>query len=394
MQKILLKILALCLVFAPPLVMADITLNGFASIVTGIDLEDEAQSPYTDDTVDSLQESKVALQWTADLGQSLSGGDMRFVGQAMARGSASDGYVLNYDWAYFDLNVGDAGKFKMGRLRIPFYKYSDFLDVGYTYHWISPPESMYSLNFSNVDGVSYLQNFEAAGMEQSVNLVYGIYQGILTVGGVPTDSRLEHLVAINWSASIGDHEFYAAYAQANVLIPAPAVEGLAPLAANPEDVSIDKDYGHFVGVGYSGMFNNVGLYAEYSQVGIEDSLLSDTAGGYLGVSYTMDNYTFHITGESAKTDEKTYTGGASGIDIGLASGGAANGTDLNSVVRSLGNGDSNTVTVGVRNEIGDSTALKLDVSSYEEDRIQNALIASTSEKRKSTVVKIAIETMF
>lgn len=35
------------------------------------------------------------------------------------------GFQLNYDWAYFDCNVGDIGsaKLKLGRLRAPFYKY-------------------------------------------------------------------------------------------------------------------------------------------------------------------------------------------------------------------------------------------------------------------------------
>ncbi|MEY8264600.1 MAG: porin, partial [Bermanella sp.] len=155
--------LTFCMLAAPPFAAAELQFNGFASVVTGIDLEDDSAGDYGGRTVDNLQESRVALQWTADIQKGL-----RFVGQTVARGNATTGFTLNYDWAYFDFNVGDSAKFKFGRLRIPFYKYSDYLDVGYAYHWITPPKSMYSLDFSNLDGIGYQQNIEAGGMEHAL----------------------------------------------------------------------------------------------------------------------------------------------------------------------------------------------------------------------------------
>ncbi len=217
MRNRILWALAFFMFAAPPFAAAEVQINGFASIVSGIDLEEDGKSAYGNRTVDNLQESKVALQWTADLEKGL-----RFVGQTMARGSATTGFSLNYDWAYFDFNVGDSAKLKFGRLRIPFYKYSDYLDVGYAYHWITPPTSMYSLDFSNMDGVGYQQNFEMMGMEHALNVAVGTYQGILTLNDVPANSALENLVAINWSTTMENHEFYAAYAQADVYVPAAA----------------------------------------------------------------------------------------------------------------------------------------------------------------------------
>lgn len=386
----------LCLLFTFPAFAADISFNGFASVVMGYDIEDEnedtttPESPYSERTVDNLQESKVALQWTAQIEKGI-----RFVGQTMARGDSSEGFDIDYDWAYFDFNVGDSGKFKVGRLRIPFYKYSDYLDVGYAYHWITPPESMYSLTFSNMDGIGYQQNFELGAMEHSLNIVLGAYQGELTLGGVPADSSLENLVAINWSATMGDHEFYAAYAQADAYIPAAAAVQLSALAApDQRDVLIDGDLGHFVGIGYKGLFGDIGVFAEYSLVGIDDSILSDSEGGYLGGSYTMGDYIYHLTYGISKSDEKSYSGAAADVDIGLASGGTATGSTLNSNARLLGNGDSSTITIGVRKDIGVSTALKLDLSIYTEDRVQTDQVLAVEEERTSTTLKFAIETMF
>lgn len=428
---------------------AEVKINGFASIVTGIAIEDETESDtsngdsaYNERTVDNLQESKVALQWAGDLGEG-----MRFVGQTMARGNSATGFQLNYDWAYFDFNVGDSAKLKVGRLRIPFYKYSDYLDVGYAYHWITPPTSMYSLSFSNMDGVSYQQNMEAMGMDHSLTVAVGTYQGLLSLGTENVQSSLENLIAINWSATMGDHEFSAAYAQADVYVPANATASLALVAgAEANKVLINGDLGSFVGIGYKGTFGDLSVYSEYSIVKVDDSIFSDTEGGYLGVSYNMDDYTYHITYGIRKAKEKVYAA-TTGIDLGVAGTAAAigaataaattagggtadaaatagknasdaflaayladlaanagvgigpeatyeNGTTLNSTSRFLGNGDSTTITIGARKDIGMSSALKVELDLYTEDRVQTALASAVSEEKSATTLKFAIETMF
>jgi hypothetical protein len=381
-------------------VQAEVQINGFASIVTGIAIEDETESDtstgdsnYNERTVDNLQESKVALQWSADLGEG-----MRFVGQTMARGDSATGFQLNYDWAYFDFNVGDSSKLKVGRLRIPFYKYSDYLDVGYAYHWITPPADMYSLSFSNMDGISYQQNMEAMGMDHSLTVAIGTYQGILGLGTEEVQSALENLITINWSATMGDHEFTAAYAQADVYVPANATAGLAAIATaggdDANNVLINGDLGYFVGIGYKGTFGDISVYSEYSIVGVDDSIFADTNGGYLGASYNMNDYTYHMTYGMRKAEEKTYAAGTDAIDLGLAGGGAASGSTLNSTARFLGNGDNTTITIGVRKDVGLSTAIKVDLDLYTEDRFQTDQTTAVSEEKSATTLKFAIETMF
>ncbi|EAT13519.1 porin [Bermanella marisrubri] len=358
-----------------PAAQAEVTINGFASVVSGIDLEDDGNptNDYGSRTVDNLQESKVALQWTADLGDG-----MRFVGQTMARGNSSDGFVLNYDWAYFDFNVGDSGKLKFGRLRIPFYKYSDYLDVGYAYHWIAPPKSMYSLAFSNVDGIGYQQNFVTGGIEHSINAVLGRYQGTLQLGGNDAPGDLQNLIAINYSVTAGNHEFYAAYAQADTYITTPFTA---------RDQALDGDLGRFLGAGYKGSFGPIGLFAEASQVTVDDSILQDSTGYYLGGSYTLGDMVYHITYEAEEDEGKTY---------------ANAGTTL--VAKNLGNrsseGEASTITLGVRKDIGMTTAVKFEISSYTEDRYQGntsnppTSLATAKSEQKALLLRAAVETMF
>jgi hypothetical protein len=375
-KKLLLTLLASFFVMSHAL--ADIQFNGFASVVTGIDLEDDGNptNDYQSRTADNLQESKVGLQWTANLDNG-----MRFIGQTVARGDSEEGFVLTYDWAYFDINVGDSGKLKFGRLRIPFYKYSDYLDVGYAYHWITPPKSMYSLNFSNVDGVGYQQNFSTGSMDHSINAVLGRYQGNILLGASTSEWNLENLVAINYSATMGSHEFYVAYAQADTYIDSASISGIvtASTGADANEILVNGDTGTFVGAGYKGSFGPVSVFAETSQVKVDNSIIQDSTGSYVGVAYTMGEFTYHVTYEMEDDKAKTYTH-----------------PYANAAAQALGNrssdGDSSTVTLGVRKDIGTSSALKVEASSYTEDRVQTAGLASSEEK--ALLLRVALETMF
>jgi hypothetical protein len=342
----------------------------------------------------------VGLQITAPLEDNL-----RFIGQLVAKGEADGGYAPTYDWAYFDMNIGSSDKLKIGRVRIPFYKYSDYLDVGYAYHWITPPKSMYSLSFSNADGVSYLHNGNYAGIDMSLNVLYGRYQGVLTLGGNPVDGNLENLITLNWSATFGNHEVYAAYAQADVYIDAgslilvPGATG-SPLdtsgdgvldydevitAADPSYSLNDGDTGSFIGFGYKGSFGDIGLFAEYSIVEVADSALTDTSGGYIGASYSMGDYVYHVTFEVEEDKEKSIDG-ASAVVL-----------TANNIMQRLGNrgsaGDATSITIGARRDIGSSSAVKVEVSQYDESRY-TATSGTSKDDRGFTQLRIALETMF
>jgi hypothetical protein len=287
-------------------------------------------------------------------------------------------------------------------MRIPFYKYSDYLDVGYAYHWITPPKSMYSLSFSNVDGLGYSQNFTAGGLEMSVNTVFGRYQGSLRIAGVDSPGDLQNLGAVNFTVAMGDHEFYAAYAQADVYIEAASVPALITGVQNATGTTIDStkllldgDKGSFVGIGYKGSVGNLGLYAEASQVLIENRALQDSVGGYLGTSYNMGDYLVHLTYEmqtaKGQKGEGLVTSGPSAPAIAGAE--AALTNNLRALGGRASEGNSSTITAGVRKDIGKSNAIKFEVSQYDENRYQSAT-ATDKSKESATLVKVAFEAMF
>ena len=365
--------------FALTTTQAEVQINGFASIVMGIDLEDDGNpwEGYESRTVDNLQDSRVALQWSADLGDGI-----RFVGQTMARGDGDDGYLIKYDWAYFDFNVGDSGKLKVGKVRVPLYKYSDYLDVGYAYHWITPPQIMYSGTFNNVDGVGYQFNFEAGGLEQSFNFVVGRFQSNTIERDFPFD--LQNFVTLNWTATMGDHEFNAVYAQADVYFNstdiATAATGAAAIGVPQRDVFVDGDLGQFVGIGYKGTFGDFAVLSEYKIVTVQDSILADeNSGGFVGGVYTMGDYSYHLTYEFGEVKAQTYS--------------QAGGAFQPTADAIAGDGDASAITIGARKDIGVSSALKVDLTSYTQDEV-TLTSAGASVEATALILKVALETMF
>jgi len=73
--------------------------------------------------------------------------------------------------------INDSTQINAGKLRIPFYRYSDFLDVGYAYPWARPPQTVYNLVFSTFDGLSIVNNHTIGDWDSTVQAVYGSYDG-------------------------------------------------------------------------------------------------------------------------------------------------------------------------------------------------------------------------
>lgn len=77
--------------------------------------------------------------------------------QVLAEGS--NDFQMEVEWAYVSYSITPSLIVQTGRLRTPFYLYSSALDVGYTYHWISPPAPVYaSAGLTRFEGVDLVQH--------------------------------------------------------------------------------------------------------------------------------------------------------------------------------------------------------------------------------------------
>ena len=146
-------------------------ITGFGRIVAGaIDDPNVSFEGYEDD-ISFEEQTLVALQLDYQLLDKLT-----VTTQLLAHtNSERDSGV---EWLYASYKPTANWLIKGGRMRTPFYHYSDVIDVGFAYPWISPPQQLYSaFLFNQSDGASVIHNFAFGNFSGSVEGYYGTFDG-------------------------------------------------------------------------------------------------------------------------------------------------------------------------------------------------------------------------
>ncbi|MBB3168023.1 porin [Simiduia aestuariiviva] len=403
MKRALLATAVACM--APALAVnvnaADIRWNGFASITGGVSTGEgtrpdgeELRLYGYDDDFNFRPESKLALQASSNLGNGLS-----VTAQAIARGS--DDFNVEMEWAFVSYDFGESSRINVGKLRIPFYQYSDFLDVGYAYAWIRPPESVYDLFFSTMEGANLQFNGAIGSWDSGLQLVAGRTANELDIFGTPSDANLKNLWGGAWNLGNDWLTFRAAYFQADTTLTNSGLEqlsaGLAGVAANPalapfnipdrsEDLAAGDDKGSFVGFGFKADKNDWLFGGEITQIQVADSFVADQDSAYVTIGRRFNDLVFHVTYEEQenKVKEGILDGIPTGIDPAI-DGLLASATGV--IVG--GEQTSTTVTVGMRYNFHPSASFKIDYSQRDYDSS-----ATMDVDGAASVVRFSIDAIF
>src|SRR5690606_23954394 len=98
---------------------------------------------------------------------------MTATGQLVARGS--NDYDPDFEWSYMSFAATDKLSISAGRLRLLLFSYSASKDVGYSYHWIATPSSVYDVPFNNLDGIRLDYSTYAGDWEYNTSLSAGTF---------------------------------------------------------------------------------------------------------------------------------------------------------------------------------------------------------------------------
>lgn len=356
---------------------ADLTINGFASIKAGMTLDSEDSLYGYDDSLDFNNESLFAVQMMSDLGEKLS-----VTAQLMGRG-AND-FDVEFEWAFISYQLNDDWRVNAGRLRTPFYKYSDFRDVGYAYDWLRVPQSVYGLGFDNIEGISFYHTTQLGNFDSSLQLVAGAYDGDAVVSGNAVDAEIKDILGVTWELGQDWYSFRAAYLFGKVSIDAQSAQlqpGVsfgdffasltgAGFAALVNEIAITEEDGAFFGLGFTADKNDWLLVAEYTTVKVDDSFIADQKNFYVSLGRRFDGITPYISYEREDNEakEQIYTPYLAALPAPLA-------LPVVGIVQSQAR-DAQTYNLGLRYDFHPSAAFKLQYSSEDNkiaDRRQDAL---------------------
>lgn len=274
-RKLSLAVISLT-AFSTPALANDLNINGFLSVGASMMDDDkvaiagyDANGGFKQDTILGLQVSKQVNDSTT------------VTGQLVSRGT--DDYATESAWAYVNYAANDDLDLRMGRLRVPFYYYSDFLEVGYAYDWIRPPAEVYSVPFSSVDGVDATYRFSLGSWDNSAQIYYGRY----TPEGAGVDLR--NFTGLALSGQTGDFSLRASYHRLEIIS-----DGTGSFGA--------VNQGAAALIGTTGSPLNTGLLAAgYSNQeiagAVDDFTLTGQEIGFYGAAAGYDNGNYSAIAE-------------------------------------------------------------------------------------------------
>ncbi len=292
---------------------SDVTISGFLSVGGGM-VDDEDSIPYGgyDEEDLTFDRNLLGLQVSGQVSEKVTA-----TAQLIAR--SGDDYQVNSEWAYLTWQASDAIKVRAGRLRTPFYMYSDFLDVGYSYAWITPPQEVYYLPFNNVDGVDVYFTGTLGIFDTSLQAYFGSFTDDLVLNGARADAQTRNQMGVSGTVGKDWWTLRAAYHQADLTVdvtgtpisPTTTLGGFANtlsalgFGANADRLLVEEDDASFSEVGINTDTGRFVAAAEHVEFDPGDAVLSKNIREYVMVGVRAGDWLFHVTAAKAK-DEATH----------------------------------------------------------------------------------------
>lgn len=377
-------------VTAPMVQAADLNLSGFLSVGGGmVDDEDGlAYGGYEEDF--TIDDNLLGIQISGKVSDKLTA-----TVQLTAR--SENDYQVEAEWAYLSWQASENSKVRAGRLRTPFYMYSDFLDVGYAYAWVSPPREVYYLPFNNVNGVDFYTTATLGIFDTSFQAYFGGFDDELDLdgNGVMEDAQTRNQMGI--AATLGKDwwTLRAAYHQADLTIDirgiatgsaVPGFETLGALANtltsygladNANNLLVEDDKATFAEVGLNIDTGRFVAAIEYVEFDPEDAMLSKNKRGYVMGGVRFGDWLVHLTGSQSR-DEASHP--EQGIPV------AQQTAPLIGALQAIAGSqaiDRDVVSIGTRWDVTAGTALKLQIDDIDD-----------KNQGDQKVLSVALQTVF
>ncbi|MFV2059088.1 MAG: hypothetical protein ACC653_00310 [Gammaproteobacteria bacterium] len=327
----------LFIVFNFPLVVnaLDLEVTGYSTLLgtyTDADPNNIYEHNYADKYVDFTHQSRAGVQFNSKINE-----DFEFSLTLLMEGS--DNYTARADWFYATYAASEDTHFRFGRLKVPFYMVSNYIDIGYAYPWVTPPPEVYSTNLiGSVDGIELVYDTTT---DSGTNWLFELYFGssknddILspaviddatnpTAGFKKGDKILfdsHNMIGFEALVSRGGFTFRTGYYQALVDATEFAISGEITSVAS---VGVIVDWHHFV------LYSEIVTRDSSDKV---DVLFADQTASYVTFGYRFGHILPYIT--SAKID-------------------GGNQQSIHALRQSSIGG-------GIRYEVSDSTAVKMEI---------------------------------
>src|SRR5690554_4013884 len=290
----------------------DLQINGFLNVTAGVldnkDIEDGFTTGGYDTTLGFDQHTLAGLQISKKVNDNTSA-----TVQLMSRGK--QGYKTETAWAYVTYDLSDNTAIRFGRLRTPFFQYSDFLEVGYAYNWIILPTIVYRVDsMSTLTGVDFTHQFTMGAIDGAFQLYTGRYKDDFELRGDTYDAELSSAAGAVLNLNAGNFGGRLSYHQAEL--------SFHDLVPDPDARNLDKVPGVAAAIGAVDSFEASGqnssfyqgslfwdngstsLIAEYTALRHDSHILNDDDAWLVSIAQRFGDVTAHLTYATATNKVK------------------------------------------------------------------------------------------
>ena len=300
------------------------------------------------------KDTRFGLQISSDVTENMS-----VVAQILGRGDKGNFNAI-IEWAYIDYEFHETTSLHVGKIKQPVYLVNDYVEVGYAYPWIRPPQEVYLLNnpLNTVNGIELLLQFSVGPGTLSFQPYIGSNRDDIPNGN-GAYFEAENIYGMDIKYSGRGYTVHASNFQCEVSVTGQGFT--APSLLGPVGVNLGGSEGdcNVTAAGFYLDMANVVVYSEWTQRTTDQTLsqaFGDTEAYYATIGYRFGKWLPHLTFASITGEAST---------VGLPDNGAAvltppavlpdGSTSVNFPVPI-----QTSITAGLRYEVNDSAALKIE----------------------------------
>jgi hypothetical protein len=299
------------------------------------------------------RDTRFGLQISSDVSENMS-----VVAQLLGRGD-NNNFNAIVEWAYVDYTINDTASIHVGKIKQPVYLVNDYVEVGYAYPWIRPPQEVYLLNnpLNTVNGLELLLQFPVGPGTLSFQPYLGSNRDDIPNGG-GAYFEAENIYGMDIKYSGRGYTVHGSAFQCNVTVTGQPFTVPAGLVGGDVTVNLGGSSGdcHVMATGFNLDLKNIVVYAEWQKRETDDTLsqaFGDTEAYYTTVGYRIGKFLPHLTFASITGTASTV--GLPGNGAASVTSGPATGYSFNFPVPI-----QTSITAGLRYEVNDSAALKVE----------------------------------
>lgn len=268
--------------------------SGFARAIVGHLDDENAEYVGYDNSLSLDQQSLLGLQADYSLTDSISV-------TAQVVGYTEDQRNSGLQWLYLSYAPNNALQIKLGKLRIPFFNYSDSLDIGFAYPWLTLPQQVYDTAFfSTFEGVLANYGFSLNNWLVDFEAYWGYYDDKIYLASQEIDTKVDGLFGANATVNIENFTLRASYNQGD----AEVAQDEASLFAEQLRLlgfSTNADWLNANGIirfyQFSANYENLNYFVrgEVTKMVSEAGLVADIDSFFISLGYNFHPYTLYIS---------------------------------------------------------------------------------------------------